>query len=116
MKLLQLLEKIDFSFDSPFNGSKVNVHKNPNYAEMNSARNKSNYHELRGLLVGHNVVYVWDANLATHDMVIELLSFEPGVDVKRFILDDENQIIPAGINNNYKDFIESPMIQRMLKS
>lgn len=117
MKYSQLLEKIDFSFDSPLDKSKtVNVHKNPNNPEMKSALEKSSWHELRGLIIGNNIVYIWDANLAVHDYVIELLDNSADVNIKRFLIDSSNDLIPADISLTKEDYMASPMMQRMFKN
>jgi hypothetical protein len=115
MRLNQLLEKVDCEFASPYDSSEmVKVFKNPNHAEMSHARNKSSFQELRGLVYNQNVVYVWDANLATHDDVILVLALPQGV-FWRFILDAHDVIISADALASQDQILSSHMIQRMIK-
>jgi hypothetical protein len=114
MKYTQLLEKIDAQFDSPYDSSaQVRVYKNPNYAEMNHARIRSSFNELRGLVHNTNVVYVWDANLATYDDVIRVYDLTDD-QVSRFILGADDDLISADPAANSVQILSSPMIQRML--
>lgn len=114
MKLNQIVEKIEFSFESPFiQGYQVNVHKNPNSAEMQAARSKSSAGELRGLLIG-NAVYVWDANLALHANVLEYLKVPDNIKVNSFIIDDNGIIMPADYSTTEEDLHVSSMIKRMM--
>lgn len=117
MKIEQILEKIEFKFDSPFAaGEIVRVHKNPNAIEMKSARLKSAVKELRGVLIG-NAVYVWDANVALHGHVLDYLEIPVGGTVTPhcFVIDDDENIMPADYVTTINDLWASPMIRRMMK-
>jgi hypothetical protein len=116
MKAAQILEKVEVQFPSPYDAhAQVRVFKNPNYLEMHHALMKSSFLELRGLVYNLNVVYVWDANLATHDDVIQVLALPEGV-FWRFLLDDSDQIISADPTASQEEIMQSGMIKRMLKS
>ena len=115
MNLNQLLEKIDTKFASPYDsGQTVNVFKNPNRPEMENAKSKSTFNELRGLVYNKTVIYIWDANLATHDDVISVLSLPDGI-IWRFILGSDNIVVNADPNCSDSDINDCPMIKRMLK-
>lgn len=115
MKLDQIVEKIEFKFPSPFaQGFDVNVHKNPNALEMQAVKSRSSANELRGLLVG-NAVYIWDANLALHSTVCEYLNVPKDVKVHSFIIDEENNLMPADYSTTEELLWASPMIKRMMK-
>jgi hypothetical protein len=113
MKYTELLEKVDFEFNSPYDSSQsVKVFRNPNYAEATQARNKSSFQELRGLVVGDNVVYVWDANLATHDDVIQLI--KPLPTVMRFIIGTQGELLSADSTTTAEELSALPMVKRMV--
>jgi hypothetical protein len=115
MKYVQLLEKIDFEFPSPYDSSQtVKVHKNPNCLEALQARNKSSFNELRGLVVNDAVVYIWDANLATHDDVLGHL--DVSTTVSRFIIDAEGLLMVADTTTPLEHLSALPMIKRMMTS
>jgi len=115
MKLTQILEKVDLTFPSPYDASaSVRVYKNPNHAEMSQVKVKSSFGELRGLVYNQNVVYVWDANLATHADVITMYDL-PDEQVVRFILDDQDQIISADPHMDAEQIHASAMVQRMMR-
>jgi hypothetical protein len=86
--------------------------KNPNFLEMSSIKNKTNYKELRGLLVGGISVYIWDANLATYGDVIALL--DEYTDFNSFIVDQDNTLLAADPNTDINKLYTIPMIKRML--
>lgn len=116
MNIHQLLEKVELQFPSPYDAhSQVRVIKNPNHVEMRNVRDKSSFKELRGLVYNQNVVYVWDANLATHDDVIQVLALPEGV-FWRFIVDDQDQITSADPVVGQDLIMQSGMIKRMLKT
>lgn len=108
-----ILEKIHFKFPSPYDNSRdVIVIKNPNDAEFNHLLSKSLHRELRGI-TNSNVVYIWDANLATHNDVINMI--DNTVDIGKFIISDSELLN----SDEYKDddyFANHKMIKRMLKS
>lgn len=57
IKYNQLLEKIELEFDSPYDASQtVKVFKNTNRLEMESAKTKSTFNELCGLIYNQKVV------------------------------------------------------------
>lgn len=115
MKYNHILEKIDTQFDSPYDASaKVKVYKNPNYAEMNQARVKSSFNELRGVVHNQNVVYVWDANLATHADVMQVYDLTDE-QVMKFILDDQEQIVSADASASVEQIMHSAMMTRMMR-
>ncbi len=115
MKYTQILEKIDSQFDSPYDPSaKVKVYKNPNYGEMSQVRQNSSFKELRGLVHNTNIVYVWDANLATHADVMEVYALNDET-VMKFILDDQEQMVSADASVSEHDIMQSVMIQRMMR-
>ena len=115
MKMQPLLEKIEITFTSPYDLSRnVNVFKNPNYFEMNAARSKTAFNELRGIVYNKNIVYVWDANLATHDDVVKILALPEGA-IWRFIIDGDDVITNADQTASDNDIASSSMIVRMLK-
>lgn len=116
MKVKLLLEKVELQFPSPYDaGSYVKVFKNPHHAEMHHALSTSSFKELRGLVYNQNVVYVWDANLATHDDVIQVLALPDGV-FWRFIVDDQDQITSADPVVGQDLILQSGMVKRMLKT
>ena len=116
MKVKHLLEKVELQFPSPYDAhSQVRVIKNPNHVEMRNVRDKSSFKELRGLVYNQNVVYVWDANFATHDDVIQVLALPEGV-FWRFILDNEDEITSADPVMSQEEIMQSGMIKRMLKT
>lgn len=116
MKVSHLVEKVELVFPSPYDeSSNVKVFKNPHHAEMHHALSKSSFNELRGLVYNQNVVYVWDANLATHDDVIQVLSL-PECEFWRFIVDDQDQITSADPVVGQDLIMQSGMIKRMLKT
>lgn len=115
MKLEQIVEKIEFSFPSPFaTGFDVKVHKNPSAPEMNLAKSRSSANELRGLLIG-NAVYIWDANLALHTTVLDYLKVPTNVKVMTFIIDEDANLMPADYNTTEEQLWAVPMICRMMK-
>ncbi len=114
MRAQQILEKLDFEFDSPLDPSyKVRVYKNPNHAEMESVRGKTTFDELRGLVFGDNVVYVWDANLATHDDLIDALAIDTAPSM-RFIIGPDGELISAEPSVSIERLMASPMMRRMM--
>ena len=115
MKLEQIVEKIEFTFTSPFaQGFDVNVYKNPNSAEMQLAKSRSSANELRGLLIG-NAVYVWDANLALHSTVLDYLDLPDNIKAMSFIVDADNNLMPADYNTTEEQLWAYAMIKRMMK-
>ena len=115
MKIDQIIEKVEFQFPSPFASEfNVKVHKNPNAAEMHQAKSRSSANELRGLLIG-NAIYVWDANLALHDTVLAYITITEGVKANRFIIDEDDNLIPADDFTTEEFLRSNPMISRMMK-
>lgn len=111
MKINQLVEKVNFRFPSPYEPAfEVLVYKNPNKAEFDRLLSKTVYKEARGITNG-SVVYVWDANLATHDDV--LVYIENKVDIGKFIISNDfvlnaDEVKTDGYFENHK------MIKRMM--
>lgn len=107
-----IVEKIDFTFPSPYGDFDVNVYRNPSNAEFQHAKNKALHNELRGLLVG-NVVYIWDGDLALHADVMSLLDV---YEASRFIIDNRDEFINADDNpSSFDPPEEHKMLQRMLR-
>jgi hypothetical protein len=114
MRAQQIFEKLDFEFDSPLDPSyKVRVYKNPSHAEMESVRGKTASKELRGLVFGDNVVYIWDANLATHDNLMDVLAIDRA-SIMRFIVGPEGELISAEPMVSTERLMSSPMMSRMM--
>ena len=111
MRYYQLFEKIHFKFPSPHApGREVLIFKNPSNAEFKNLLAKSGDNEVRGITNG-NVVYVWDANLALHEDVIDLL--DKVVDVGKFIASDR-EVLSADEEKDTDYFLNHRMIQRMV--
>lgn len=108
-----VIEKIDFSFPSPYSEFTVNVFRNPSNAEYQHVKSKAVNNEIRGLLVG-NVVYIWDGDLALHSDVIQLLDIDDD-GVKRFIIDDRDEFINATMEPHDDGVPDHKMLQRMLR-
>lgn len=114
MKIEQIIEKIEFSFPSPFAPEHtVRVHKNPSAPEQQQARTRSSSNELRGLVIG-NAVYVWDANLALHSDILDYLQVPSDIKPMSFIIDADNNIMPADYTTTEKQLWDAPMIRRMM--
>jgi len=105
----KVLEKINSKFPSPYDSSKdVLIYKNPSNLEMQLTKSKTSFNELRGLIEVH-AVYIWDANLATHNDVEKFLNIIP---TARFLIEQDGSCISADENDLNFDH---PMLKRMLK-
>lgn len=69
------------------------------------------YREARGF-TNNNVVYVWNANLATHNDVLKLIPDQ--VDIGKFIISDD-EVLNADEQKSYEYFENHKMIKRMMK-
>lgn len=115
MKYTQILEKIDTQFASPRDASVwVRVYKNPSYVEMNQVRSRSSFNELRGVVHNQNVVYVWEANLATHADVMQVYDLT-NAQVMKFILDDQDQIVSADASTTQDQIMQGGMMISMMR-
>jgi hypothetical protein len=113
MKRAEIYEKVDFKFDSPYDRSQqVKIFKNPSHLEMLAVKNQTEYKELRGLLVNNIVVYIWDANLATHGDVQALLPND--YTYTAFIIGDDDSLISADPKTNLETLQKNLMIRRMM--
>lgn len=103
------IEKVHTKFPSKYDPSKeVRVFKNPSFLEFQNAQRKSTNNEIRGLLKG-NAIYIWDADLALHDEISEILSMESDA---KFTIDSSGKYLDVGdIPNVISDH---PTLKRML--
>lgn len=110
MKANELVEKVDFKIPSPYAPEReVLVFKNPSSMEYRNLLAKTLYGEVRGITNG-NVVYVWDANLATHTDILQYI--ENKVDIGKFIASVET-IYSADEVKDDLFFNNHKMIKRM---
>lgn len=111
MKSSEILEKIDFKFPSPYASDReVLVFKNPHYLEYMNLLSKTSLGEVRGITNG-NVIYVWDANLAIHNDILEYI--ENKVDIGKFMANSETVYSADEIKDDLF-FNNHRMIKRMM--
>ena len=112
MKTKEIYEHLEFQFPSWFDQSReAKIHKNPLRLEFLKLLNDSDFNELKGILNG-NVIYIWDANLALHSHVLDLIQEKNNPAM--FNIYSEGRLISTDTYKGEDYFLSNPNMKRML--